>query len=132
MLDCNVLVSAARTKGTCRSVVMEVIRNHTNVLSQPILDEFERVAIRTKHAQYCKIFQKQIRILHEISVFPDIQPNPVGLPDPGDEPYLAAAKAGNAEVLITGNIKDFPPEICFPIKILDPRGFLEIVESNEH
>ncbi len=106
---------------------MEVIRNHTNVLSQPILDEFQRVAIRVKHIQYRKTFQEQIRLLRGISVITEIQPNQAGLPDFGDEPYLAAAKAGNAEAIITGNLKDFPPDICCPIRILNPRGFLDIV-----
>ena len=44
VLDCNVLVSAARIDGACREVIDRVVRQHEIVLSAPILSEYEAVA----------------------------------------------------------------------------------------
>lgn len=37
VIDCNVLVSAARIDGVCRKVIDRVVRQHEIVLSDPIL-----------------------------------------------------------------------------------------------
>ena len=52
VLDCNVIVSAARIDGTCRAVVDRVVRHHDIVLSEPILAEYVDVADRPRQATY--------------------------------------------------------------------------------
>ena len=52
VIDCNVLVSAARIAGVCRQVIDNVVRWHDIVLSDPVLAEYETVAERPKHARY--------------------------------------------------------------------------------
>ena len=52
VIDCNVLVSAARTRGVCGDVVVEAVRHHEVVLSAPIVDEYRTVAGRLAHAAY--------------------------------------------------------------------------------
>jgi predicted nucleic acid-binding protein len=46
------------------------------------------------------------------------------LPDPGDQPFLEVAIAGQAVCLVTGNHAHFPPKLCKGIKVLSPRDFL--------
>ncbi len=46
VLDCNVVVAAARTDGACREAIDRVMRDHELVLSAPILSEYETVAAR--------------------------------------------------------------------------------------
>jgi hypothetical protein len=48
------------------------------------------------------------------------------LPDPDDRHVLAAAIRAGAEVIVTCNLKDFPPETLtrFDIEALHPDGFL--------
>ena len=46
VIDCNVLVSAARTGGVCGRVIVEVMSHHETVLSDAIVDEYEMVAGR--------------------------------------------------------------------------------------
>ena len=50
VIDCNVLVSAARSGGVCRKVIVEALRGHDVVLSSPIVDEYVAVAERERHA----------------------------------------------------------------------------------
>ena len=52
VLDCNVLVSAARIDGTCREVIDTVVRRHEIILSQSILAEYNAVAGRPSQALY--------------------------------------------------------------------------------
>jgi putative PIN family toxin of toxin-antitoxin system len=53
------------------------------------------------------------------------EPLPVELPDPADEPFLEVAVAGDAQGLITGNTKHFPPSRCRGITVFSPREFLD-------
>jgi len=48
------------------------------------------------------------------------------LPDPEDEPFLAVALAGKAEVLITGNLKHYPGAACKGVKVMVPARFIEL------
>ena len=57
--------------------------------------------------------------------FVEIMPCPYKLPDPKDEPYLSAALLGNAEILVTGNTKDFPEGWYDRVQVMPVREFLE-------
>lgn len=48
----------------------------------------------------------------------------VQLPDPDDAPFLEVAVAADA-ILITGNLKHYPPEARGGVKVMDPKTFLE-------
>ena len=47
------------------------------------------------------------------------------LPDPDDEPFLEVALAGDAECLVTGNLRHFPARAREGISVLSPSRFLE-------
>src|SRR5947207_5616901 len=51
-------------------------------------------------------------------------PWPIELPDPDNEPFLAAAAATGA-VLVTGNIRHFPVASRRGVTVLTPRQFVE-------
>lgn len=47
-----------------------------------------------------------------------------GLPDINDEHVVAAALVGGADVIVTSNLKDFPPQrIPNPVKVISPAQF---------
>ncbi len=43
VLNCNALISAVRTNGTCREVIDRAVRRHEIVLFDPILSEYKRL-----------------------------------------------------------------------------------------
>jgi predicted nucleic acid-binding protein len=63
VLDCNVVIAAARTDGVCRAVVLDVIRHHELVLSEPILQEYRSVGARPRHRAYRALLQAIVDLL---------------------------------------------------------------------
>ncbi|MEO5338153.1 MAG: putative toxin-antitoxin system toxin component, PIN family [Magnetospirillum sp. WYHS-4] len=125
VLDCNVLVSAARTDGVCRAVVIETVRRHEIVLSSAILAEYREVAERPKHGPWRDALLSLIDLLARVAFKVEPEENEFDLPDPDDEAYLAAAEAGPAAALVTGNARHFPAGRYGKVAILTPREFLD-------
>ena len=124
VLDCNVLVSAARTNGTCREVIDRVVRRHEIVLSEPILSEYEAVAGRRSQAPYRDAMKTVIGEIERLAVRVEPAGIVFGLRDDDDEVYLATATAGGA-VLITGNTRDFTEARYGAVEVWSPRAFLD-------
>lgn len=124
VLDCNVLVSAARIDGTCREVIERAVRQHEIVLSGPVLAEYEAVASRPSQAPYSDAMQTFIEEIERLADRVEPADTVFGLRDPDDEVYLATAMAGGA-VLITGNTRDFTESRYGPVEVLSPRAFLD-------
>jgi putative PIN family toxin of toxin-antitoxin system len=124
VLDCNVLVSAARTRGTCADVVIETIRHHDLVVSGPILREYRAVAERFAHSAYREGLLSVIEELERIAVFVEPADLLFGLRDGDDEVYLQTATTGSA-LLITGNRRDFTENRYGSVNVVSPREFLD-------
>ena len=56
----------------------------------------------------------------------DIPIRNLTFPDLDDLIYLYAGINAKAKYLVTGNIKDFPPQHCEGINVLSPKAFLSI------
>lgn len=124
VIDCNVLVSAMRTRGVCGDVVVEAIRHHQLVLSKPIVDEYRTVAARLAHAAYREGLFAVIAEFERVAVFVEPADVVFGLRDRDDEVYLQTATAGGA-VLVTGNRRDFVQRRYGSVDVFSPRTFLE-------
>lgn len=131
VLDCNVLISAGLSEGTCRTVLSDVVQAHRLILSPAILHEYITVARRPRFAVAADTLIGLIKAASSEAVVVDPNPVRVRLPDPNDRIYLDAAIAAGADVLITGNNKHFPAAAYCGVQIVSPREFLELVEPRE-
>ncbi|MBF0611233.1 MAG: putative toxin-antitoxin system toxin component, PIN family [Magnetococcales bacterium] len=130
VLDCNVFVSAVANGVVCQAVLEIAFRQHQVFYSKEIIEELRTTFAKPK----LKIFQSRgerlITDLQHLGTPVVILPLVPSLPDPGDEIYLATALAANAEILVTGNLKDFPPNLTTPVRVLSPRDFLELFRAS--
>ncbi|MCY3941465.1 MAG: putative toxin-antitoxin system toxin component, PIN family [Gammaproteobacteria bacterium] len=124
VLDCNVLVSAARVDGTCREVINRVVLAHEIVLSKPILSEYKAVAERRSQRPFREALTFVISEIERLAVVVEPVNVVFGIRDPDDEVYLATAEAGGA-TLITGNIRDFTEARYGSVEVWSPRTFLD-------
>jgi putative PIN family toxin of toxin-antitoxin system len=124
VLDCNVVIAAARTDGVCRTVLLDVVRRHQLVLSAPIIEEYRSVGARPKHKRYHRTMSAMTDLLEQVALIFEPAEGSFGLDDPDDEIYLATAFAAQAETLITGNLRHFPAPRYGSIEILGPADFL--------
>jgi len=51
------------------------------------------------------------------------------LPDPLDEKFLACAQAASADIIVTGNKRDFPRERCGGIDVISAGELLDRLTS---
>ena len=127
VIDCNVLVSAARSGGVCGQVIVEAIRDHQVVVSEAIVWEYGVIAGRLAHAPYRDGLLAIIAQLERVATVVEPADTVFGLNDPDDEVYLATAMAGGA-VLITGNRRDFTKPRYGPVEVVSPRAFVDRTE----
>ncbi|MGF1615051.1 MAG: putative toxin-antitoxin system toxin component, PIN family [Gammaproteobacteria bacterium] len=129
VIDCNVLVSAALSRSTCRQVLNEVARAHTLCYSHETLHEFLRVSKYTYIKPYFPRVQKIVKTMLRVGIEVIPSPQSIDLPDPDDAVYVQTALTAQADILITGNLKHFPFESYEGVRILSPRAFLSLVQS---
>ncbi|MBI4209109.1 MAG: putative toxin-antitoxin system toxin component, PIN family [Deltaproteobacteria bacterium] len=126
VLDTNVLVSALLTsQGPSARVLNLILQEAVAILiDERILDEYQAVLKRPKFGFDEEDVNELMEVIDQMGEFVIATPLPFAIPDVSDLPFLEVALAGNANVLITGNKKDYgkPPE---PLKILNPREFLD-------
>ena len=130
-LDTNVLVSAFATRGICADVLRVVLAEHTLVTAEVVLRELGQV------------LRKRIGLppgtVNEIDEFlreHEVPPKPAARAaapkrDPDDQWVLASAIESGVDVLVTGDRDLLDIAADAPIKIVDPRGFWDLVRENE-
>ena len=130
-LDTNVLVSAFATRGICADVLRVVITEHSLVTGEVVLRELGRM------------LRKRIGLppgaINEIDEFlreHEVAPRPAtraAIPkrDPDDQWVLASAIESRVDVLVTGDRDLLDIAADAPIKIVDPRGFWDLVRKKE-
>jgi uncharacterized protein len=129
-LDTNVLVAAFATRGLCSDVVRTVLAEHELVLSSTVIEELTRTLIEKIRLSETAV-REIAAFLRATASLADIPPKPapVAIRDPDDAVILGEALAIGAEVLVTGD-KDLLEAGEVPgIRILDPRGFWQLVRG---
>lgn len=125
VIDCNIFVSAALGSKTCQEVIEEAFANHQVFYSEEILIEIQQTFKKPKLRKAKRKSQAILNALVSIGTFIDPKPCSVHLPDRDDEIYLATAISSNAKILVTGNKKHFPQDLCRGVEVISPRTFLD-------
>ena len=125
VLDCNVVIAAGLTTGVCARVVIEAVRRHSLVVSEPVLVEYQIVAARPKLRRVAPRLREILATIEAAAFWAEPTSTVFGIDDPDDEIYLQTAEGGDAAALITGNHRHFPEPHYGGIAILSPRAFLD-------
>jgi len=130
VLDTNVLVSGLLTPNGYPARVLDTISSGRLRIAfdDRILDEWRKVLQRPKFGfdpVHAGALLDSIGRVGQHIVAPPLR---LELPDPGDQPFVEVAVAAGADVLVSGNSKDFVPlSGRLPVQVLTPR---ELVERN--
>ena len=129
-LDTNVLVSALTTRGLCAELFEVVLQSHELLTSDPVLRELKRI-LPGRLGQSEEITEGFINLLHtHARLVTTEHPYPT-LPDPDDEPIVASALAGNANIFVTGDKALLELQSVEQLPIVSPRKFWEMLSGRE-
>lgn len=128
VVDTNLLVSAIwNSEGAPAEIIEEVYSGTLEpVISEQILQEYVAV-LNYKKFSFPQIVVNQMLNYFRTFLLP-LPPENISLKcsDPDDTKFLAAAIAGGASRLITGNRKHFPVKVA-NLKIVSPREMINII-----
>jgi len=130
-LDTHVLVSAFATRGVCADVLRVVLAEHTLVTGEVVLQELGRVLKRRIGLPPGAVEEiDEFLREQEVTAKPRAR---AAVPerDPDDQWVVASAIESRADVLVTGDRDLLDIAAAAPIKIVDPRGFWDLVRKNE-
>ncbi len=105
VLDTNVLISALIAEGKPHELLKALLaRGHALILSEPMVEEFSRVAADEKIRRYTgdEEFVTFMRILLSSAVFVRVRSKIRVFDDP-DDLVLSTAKDGKADAIVTGD-----------------------------
>ena len=133
VLDTNVLVSGLLKPHSPSGQIVRMVALGTLTLcfDAAVLTEYWEVLRRAKFgfdAGRMEALLQQIRARGSL-VTAELLTQ--ALPDPDDEVFLAVALSGQAEYLVTGNLKHFPTDARRGVKVVEPRRFIEILRSSD-
>lgn len=125
VLDTNVLISAALTRGGACDLVLQAIADGQLAAAwdYPLLAEYREVLARPRF-RFSRPVQAELLALFDLAGHTPAASQVPALPDPHDEPFLAVALATPDRVLVTGNTKHYPPASRSGVTVLTPREAL--------
>jgi putative PIN family toxin of toxin-antitoxin system len=133
VVDTSVFVSAIIGKtGPSRELIRRCLkREYQPLMGNSLFCEYESLITRSNIIERCLLTPSEIRTLlasfmsvsQWVSIYYLWRPN---LKDEGDNYLMELALAGNAQYLVTNNIKDFKnPQLLFPrVAIIKPEQLI--------
>lgn len=131
VLDTNVLVSGLLSANGPPAWILEAFLagDLTLVFDSAIRDEYEDVLRRQEFGFPVTSVDQLLAALDRFGLLVSaVPPSPHRLPDPDDEPFLAAAAATSA-VLVTGNLKHYPEAALGEVVVQTPRQFIDAIRG---
>lgn len=133
VLDTNVIVSGLLSPfGPPGEIVRMVASGDLELCYDArILSEYQNVLVREKFPfdqAHVEDLLEQIKACGYVTTG---KPLAKRLPDPDDEPFLEVALGGEAQHLITGNLKHYPTKKREGMLVVSPAEFLEIYRKKK-
>ena len=124
VLDTNVLISAAlKPSGLEAAIVNAILAGQFEAwVTSEIWTEYEEVLARPKFASVRDESQRILSALEGRVQTTRAIPAPAAALDGDDNRFLECAFAANADFLITGNLRHYPPA-CGSTRVVNGRGF---------
>ena len=129
-LDTNVLASALTTRGLCAELFEVVLQSHELLTTDPVLRELERI-LPGKLGQSEEVTEGFIYLLRTHALLVTTEGLSPSLPDPYDEPIVASAIAGHANIFVTGDKALLELQSVEQLPIVSPRKFWEMLSGRE-
>lgn len=122
-LDTNVLVAAFISRGVCHDLLEHLVRQHSVVSSEFIIDEFRRVMIDKIRVPISKL-DAAVKLIRERAIFvEDIALGTSVSRDPDDDWILSAAESSASDCIVTGDHDLLSLGSFRDIEILRPGDF---------
>ena len=130
VIDTNVIISAVLNPNGIPAKIMEHVFSgeFEPIITHAIIDEYSSVLNYKKFGFSEKVVLQMLNFFNQFLLALPPATLSVKCADPDDIKFLAAAIAGKANFLITGNRKHFPKKISNLI-IITPRDMLELIKK---
>jgi putative PIN family toxin of toxin-antitoxin system len=127
VLDANVLVSGILSpNGPPAAVLRALLTERVSLcFDERIVSEYRAVLTRSKFSFDRELVEELIGFLEAAGSPTLAAPLAVTLPDPWDQMFIEVAVSGDADFLVTGNLKHFPEPARAGVRVISPREFLE-------
>ena len=127
VLDTNVLVSAILSPNGPPAAALRALLTErvTLCFDERIVSEYREVLTRSKFSFDRELIEELVGFLEAAGSPTLAAPLAVTLPDPWDQMFIEVAVAGDADFLVTGNLKHFPEKARAGVCVVSPREFLD-------
>jgi putative PIN family toxin of toxin-antitoxin system len=128
VVDTNVLVSALISPAGNEALILLAVRQGLLKFSfsEEILQEYAELLVRPKFGFLPHEIDALIAMLRsQGEAVRHPQPLASSLPDPGDDKFLACAKAARVDFIVTGNKRHFPQRACGAIRVVNGAELLD-------
>jgi putative PIN family toxin of toxin-antitoxin system len=129
-LDTNVLAAALATRGLCNELFEVTLQSHELLIADSVIKELERI-LPNKLGQSNSVTAEFIALLKSVGVLVTIERTAPSLPDPDDEPIIAAALSGESDVFVTGDKALLELQSIEGMPVISPRGLWEALAGLE-
>ncbi|MCL6558824.1 MAG: putative toxin-antitoxin system toxin component, PIN family [Firmicutes bacterium] len=131
VLDTNVLVSGLlKPYSTSGLIVRQVAEGTIRIVyDSRILVEYREVLKREKFDFDTELVDILLNQIETEGLLVSGKPIKNKLPDPNDGPFLEVAHAMERIIIVTGNKKHFPEEVCAKITVMEPTQFIDYLSE---